>query len=591
MTRRLLHLLGLACLIGGLPPECRGAEEKWIRMRDSYNGLFLQSLVPPSLEYSTVRWQPGDDPRWARKDWDDSSWAGSSRFEVPSHTGIFWIRFRVRNTAGRVPPGFYIQATMAYEIFWDEQLIGRSGVPGNSAAEERTGDLDNVFSLPDAACAPGEHQVSLRVSNYANRFPAPTMPFRFVLVAPADYQDFSNRSNLGPAMVMGASLMLALTAIVMWLVAARRGVLLLLALMCLCAAVTQGMLVARFVFGYRFEWHFWAWMAQGISATALGSCLLALVIFHYQLPRWLWVLVVLPMLMVIPTVHVGLPLYLALALGAALWAAGRRRRGAWLVVAGLGITLGMWLVDPVHLLSSQFVRYFLPTLLGLTVAVALDIREERRQAEKALLTSARLEVELLKKNIQPHFLLNSLASLLEVIEQTPREAGPLIEALAGEFRILARVSGEKLISLGQELELCDCHLRVMSMRQGTSWRLERTALDADLLVPPAIFHTLIENGITHSEGRPRHRTFHLRAETRRDVVRFTLLAPNALEGPRNGPPSAGNGASGGSAPGREGTGMRYVKARLEESFPGRWSLRAGPTAEGWQTSIEVHQRN
>jgi len=32
-----------------------------------------------------------------------------------------------------------------------------------------------------------------------------------------------------------------------------------------------------------------------------------------------------------------------------------------------------------------------------------------------------------------------------------------------------------------------------------------------------------------------------------------------------------------------------VKARLDESFPGRWTLTAGPVAGGWQTVIEVRE--
>ena len=38
--------------------------------------------------------------------------------------------------------------------------------------------------------------------------------------------------------------------------------------------------------------------------------------------------------------------------------------------------------------------------------------------------------------------------------------------------------------------------------------------------------------------------------------------------------------------GPEGTGLRYIKARLEESFPGRWTLSGGPVPEGWRTEIE-----
>jgi hypothetical protein len=38
---------------------------------------------------------------------------------------------------------------------------------------------------------------------------------------------------------------------------------------------------------------------------------------------------------------------------------------------------------------------------------------------------------------------------------------------------------------------------------------------------------------------------------------------------------------------REGTGLRYIKARLEESFPGGWTVQGEPHAAGWRTTIEI----
>jgi len=37
----------------------------------------------------------------------------------------------------------------------------------------------------------------------------------------------------------------------------------------------------------------------------------------------------------------------------------------------------------------------------------------------------------------------------------------------------------------------------------------------------------------------------------------------------------------------EGTGSRYLRARLEEAFPGAWNLSDGPTEEGWTTVVEM----
>ena len=38
---------------------------------------------------------------------------------------------------------------------------------------------------------------------------------------------------------------------------------------------------------------------------------------------------------------------------------------------------------------------------------------------------------------------------------------------------------------------------------------------------------------------------------------------------------------------REGTGLRYVRARLEEAYGAAWSLTSGAGPAGWTTEIEV----
>ena len=164
-----------------------------------------------------------------------------------------------------------------------------------------------------------------------------------------------------------------------------------------------------------------------------------------------------------------------------------------------------------------------------------------------------------------------------MIEQEPKAAVTLIEALAEEFRVLSRVSGEKLIPLGQEIELCRAHLRVMSLRKGATCTLTTAGTDERALVPPALFHTLIENGLTHLLPRDGQQRFELDAAVEGGRARYVMRA----HGERPTPvPGSGT---------RAGTGLRYIEARLEESFPGDWRCTSGPTAEGWETHLEMRR--
>jgi LytS/YehU family sensor histidine kinase len=215
-------------------------------------------------------------------------------------------------------------------------------------------------------------------------------------------------------------------------------------------------------------------------------------------------------------------------------------------------------------------------VLALLVSIGLQVQTARRAARAAELTAARMEIELLKKNLQPHFLLNTLTALTEVVEQSPREAVRLIDDLAEEFRSLSRMSAEKLIPLSQELDLCRAHLRVMSLRTGKAWRLEAESLDLAATVPPALFLTLIENGFAHQRVATSGAAFVLRQQ--KSPGGATLYV---FESPGRAHDEPGRAAG--------GTGLRYVKARLEESFPSRWSFRQGPTEAGWESVIELRQ--
>jgi LytS/YehU family sensor histidine kinase len=120
----------------------------------------------------------------------------------------------------------------------------------------------------------------------------------------------------------------------------------------------------------------------------------------------------------------------------------------------------------------------------------------------------------------------------------------------------------------------------MSLRKGARCTLVASGVDERALVPPALFHTLIENGLTHLLPRDGEQTFELHAERRPASIRYTLVA--------NGEAVARAAAEDNST--REGTGLRYIKARLEESFAGQWILEGAPVPGGWRTVIQWQEQ-
>ena len=230
---------------------------------------------------------------------------------------------------------------------------------------------------------------------------------------------------------------------------------------------------------------------------------------------------------------------------------------------------------PAYFTEVWFFLGFGALAVGMLFALVVRMREEQWQARQARLRSAQLETELLKKGIQPHWLMNTLTSILECVEVDPARASRFIEALADEFRLLSKISGETLIPLELEIQLCRSHLAVMSLRREISFGLRTSGALAGDLVPPAVFHTLIENGLTHGTFTTGHVEFVLERTQNDGVRQYRVLSPEATVGIRDR--------------GSEGTGLRYVRARLEESFPGRWSLMTGPRSDGWETVMQISE--
>jgi len=541
--------------------------------------------LPAQLQYSEMRFKTGDHPDWAQPAWDDADWETRGRLQLPAPAGIFWMRFRVRmGPNGQDPPpaGIMITSLVAYDVFWDAVLLGSSGEPAKSPKEEQVGRVDQWFSIPKALCGPGEHVVAIRASSFRTGFPTNTAGLRFLVDSPAVLQGKALREAFVPTLAAGALFMVGLASLIMWMVASRRATLLLLGGLCFAASTMQALQAVRWFFHYPADWHYPVYFAMTCLVVVQAMLTVSFETAHFSMPRGRWILVGLSLAFAAvfwlsPDRSVGVRLVatgMTAALAVGGWAAWRQRRGAWPVVIGLATSVVLQILDTEDFRANYFIT-FLPALLGLIVSLAMRLRDERREAHAAQLAAARLELELLKKNIQPHFLLNTLATIIETIEQEPRTAVTMVEALAEEFRILSRVAGERLISLGEELELCRAHLRVMSQRKGVRCELTVKEVNEQALVPPALFHTLVENGLTHLQPREGRIDFVLSEDGMSGATRYQLLSRGQRRAPASGKLR------------RVGTGLRYVEARLEESFPQRWSLRGEPVDEGWLTVIEL----
>jgi len=133
---------------------------------------------------------------------------------------------------------------------------------------------------------------------------------------------------------------------------------------------------------------------------------------------------------------------------------------------------------------------------GLIAGTLLGALQLLAQANSRALAEARLAA--LNARIRPHFLYNSLNTVLGLMRSDPRRAETAIEELAELMRALLR-DERLLVPLAQELTLARQYLALEKLRLGerliVRWQIEQ--FPTDPLVPPLLLQPLIENAIMH----------------------------------------------------------------------------------------------
>lgn len=179
----------------------------------------------------------------------------------------------------------------------------------------------------------------------------------------------------------------------------------------------------------------------------------------------------------------------------------------------------------------------------------LQARETREKSLEALLRDT--EMEMLRFQINPHFIFNSLNSISALTMENPQRAQEMVIRLSEFFRNALGSHREKSHALRQELHQIDLYLEIERVRFGDRLRLEREIDEEclDLQVPALILQPLYENAIKHGLNQQLEVT-----TIRTDVTCGDRGVNITITNPYD--------SMGSTAKGR-GIGLKNVRARLE----------------------------
>jgi hypothetical protein len=148
-------------------------------------------------------------------------------------------------------------------------------------------------------------------------------------------------------------------------------------------------------------------------------------------------------------------------------------------------------------LNSIFVGLFM-YIMSLIFRIALAYFALKKQAEEILLQKSHAELNLLKSQVQPHFLFNTLNNIYyEAYKEAPRTA-LLIERLSGIMRYFVDESPKEYVSLASEIQFLENYMALEQIRIRYGVRIHFTkTYGPEWKVPPMLLMTFVENVFKH----------------------------------------------------------------------------------------------
>lgn len=214
--------------------------------------------------------------------------------------------------------------------------------------------------------------------------------------------------------------------------------------------------------------------------------------------------------------------------------------------------------------STLFYRFH-PNLITYWAAIgftqAFDYFQKYQERERQV---GDLRLELLRAQLQPHFLFNTLHTISAMMHQDVSRADRMVNRLSEMLRLTLVNIGAREVRLAEEIDFVQLYLEIERERFGE--RLATTveaSLDTlDALVPAMFLQPLVENCVRHGlSAQESDATIVIRATRVDDRLVLSVLD---------------NGRGLKESPVREHLGLSITRKRLQQLYPSQHTFEIAP---------------
>jgi LytS/YehU family sensor histidine kinase len=236
-------------------------------------------------------------------------------------------------------------------------------------------------------------------------------------------------------------------------------------------------------------------------------------------------------------------------------------------------------------LSRPWYGYFIENIINVLLFSSViggikfykDSNQKRMQIVELENKQLTIELSVLKAQIHPHFLFNTLNNLYGLITYESKEkAAAHVLKLSALMRYILENGQKDKVGLTQEIEFMKNYIDLESIRLPLSVQVnvDMSVADSTLEIPPLLLIPLVENVFKHGIQNYSHEGF----------AHFTLAIQGKdlffeVENSSTPPPQY--------KPQNSGLGLQNLKNRLDILFPNRFLLNIHPTTHTFKTSLNI----
>lgn len=220
----------------------------------------------------------------------------------------------------------------------------------------------------------------------------------------------------------------------------------------------------------------------------------------------------------------------------------------------------------------------LPVSLCLAISIKMLKNFYIKSKENQQLTreNANAELQLLKAQIHPHFLFNTLNNIYSFALNKSPEASGLVGKLSDTIHYMITECNTGFVTLGKEIKMLEDYIALETVRYGDrlTMTLEVDNDRDDILIAPLLMIPFVENCFKHGTSMMTGKQWiNLSIDVQGNTMDFKIANSKPPQAPRIN--------------GKHGIGLQNVKKRLALLYPGKHELNISSTGNVYSVQMQI----